>query len=60
MANGDAFEHAVTLARQTPSLDVGCHLVLVQGKSVARSLARFARDVAGTGARSAATEAAGL
>ncbi len=35
MANGDAFEDAIRLARQTPSLDVGCHLVLVQGKSVA-------------------------
>lgn len=35
MANGDAFEGAVKLARQNPSLDVGCHLVLVQGRSVA-------------------------
>jgi predicted glycoside hydrolase/deacetylase ChbG (UPF0249 family) len=35
MANGDAFDDAVALARQTPSLDVGCHLVLVQGRSVA-------------------------
>lgn len=34
MANGQAFDHAVSLAHQTPSLDVGCHLVLVQGKSV--------------------------
>lgn len=34
MANGDAFEDAVRLARQTPTLDVGCHLVLVQGHSV--------------------------
>jgi predicted glycoside hydrolase/deacetylase ChbG (UPF0249 family) len=34
MANGDAFEDAVELARQTPSLDIGCHLVLVQGRSV--------------------------
>jgi predicted glycoside hydrolase/deacetylase ChbG (UPF0249 family) len=34
MANGDAFDHAVALARQTPSLDVGCHLVMVQGRSV--------------------------
>jgi predicted glycoside hydrolase/deacetylase ChbG (UPF0249 family) len=29
MADGNAFDHAVTLARETPSLDVGCHLVLV-------------------------------
>jgi predicted glycoside hydrolase/deacetylase ChbG (UPF0249 family) len=34
MANGDAFEDAVRLARETPTLDVGCHLVLVQGRSV--------------------------
>lgn len=34
MANGAAFDHAVQLARETPSLDVGCHLVLVQGTSV--------------------------
>jgi predicted glycoside hydrolase/deacetylase ChbG (UPF0249 family) len=35
MANGDAFDHAVALARDNPSLDVGCHLVLVQGRSIA-------------------------
>lgn len=34
MANGDAFEDAVRLARETPSLDIGCHLVLVQGQSL--------------------------
>jgi predicted glycoside hydrolase/deacetylase ChbG (UPF0249 family) len=34
MANGDAFDDAVRLARETPALDVGCHLVLVQGRSV--------------------------
>ncbi|MBV9404427.1 MAG: ChbG/HpnK family deacetylase [Acidobacteriaceae bacterium] len=34
MANGTAFEDAVHLARETPSLDIGCHLVLVQGRSV--------------------------
>lgn len=31
MANGDAFEDAVRLARETPTLDVGCHLVLIGG-----------------------------
>ena len=36
MANGDAFDDAVRLAREHPSLDVGCHLVLVQGRSVLR------------------------
>jgi predicted glycoside hydrolase/deacetylase ChbG (UPF0249 family) len=34
MANGDAFDDAVALARETPTLDVGCHVVLVQGCSV--------------------------
>jgi predicted glycoside hydrolase/deacetylase ChbG (UPF0249 family) len=34
MANGDAFNDAVRLARETPSLDIGCHLVLIQGKSL--------------------------
>jgi hopanoid biosynthesis associated protein HpnK len=34
MANGPSFEHAVELARATPSLGVGCHLVLVGGKPV--------------------------
>ncbi len=34
MANGDAFEDAVRLAKETPSLDIGCHLVLVQGRSL--------------------------
>jgi predicted glycoside hydrolase/deacetylase ChbG (UPF0249 family) len=48
MANGDAFEDAVALARETPSLDVGCHLVLVQGRSVAdpsRPLPRTIREL---------------
>jgi predicted glycoside hydrolase/deacetylase ChbG (UPF0249 family) len=35
MANGDAFDDAVMLARRNPTLDIGCHLVLVQGRSVA-------------------------
>lgn len=34
MANGDAFEDAVRLARETPTLDVGCHLVLIQGEAL--------------------------
>jgi predicted glycoside hydrolase/deacetylase ChbG (UPF0249 family) len=34
MANGDAFDDAVRLARETPALDIGCHLVLVGGRSV--------------------------
>ena len=35
MANGDAFDDAIALAHANPSLDVGCHLVFVQGRSVA-------------------------
>ena len=34
MANGDAFEDAVRLARENPTLDIGCHLVMVQGNSI--------------------------
>lgn len=34
MANGDAFEDAVRLAFENPGLDIGCHLVLVQGTSL--------------------------
>lgn len=34
MANGDAFDDAVRLAREVPTLDVGCHLVLVGGRSL--------------------------
>jgi predicted glycoside hydrolase/deacetylase ChbG (UPF0249 family) len=33
MANGAAFDDAVRLARETPTLDIGCHLVLVSGNS---------------------------
>jgi predicted glycoside hydrolase/deacetylase ChbG (UPF0249 family) len=49
MANGAAFDHAVGLARENPSLDVGCHLVLVQGSSVAdpsRELPATIKDLA--------------
>lgn len=34
MANGEAFEDAIRLAKETPSLDIGGHLVLVQGCSL--------------------------
>jgi chitin disaccharide deacetylase len=33
MANGDAFDDAVRLASRNPALDVGCHLVLIGGRS---------------------------
>jgi chitin disaccharide deacetylase len=35
MANGAAFEDAVTAARSAPNLSVGCHVVLVDGTPVA-------------------------
>jgi chitin disaccharide deacetylase len=34
MANGDAFDGAVRLAREADTLDIGCHLVLVGGRSL--------------------------
>jgi predicted glycoside hydrolase/deacetylase ChbG (UPF0249 family) len=34
MATGEAFEDAVRRAREAPTLDIGCHLVLVGGKSL--------------------------
>ncbi len=34
MANGAAFEDAVRLAGETPGLDIGCHLVLIGGRSL--------------------------
>lgn len=30
MANGQAFEHAINIARSTPTLDVGIHLTLIE------------------------------
>ncbi|HEY1495183.1 MAG TPA: ChbG/HpnK family deacetylase [Candidatus Solibacter sp.] len=34
MANGTAFDDALRLWRETPTLDVGCHLVLIGGESL--------------------------
>lgn len=34
MANGEAFDHAVSLAHANPALDIGCHLVLLGGNSL--------------------------
>jgi predicted glycoside hydrolase/deacetylase ChbG (UPF0249 family) len=48
MANGGAFEDAVALARKYPSLDVGCHLVLVGGRFISepeRSLPRNVKEL---------------
>lgn len=36
MATGTAFEDAVQLARQHPTLDIGVHLQMVQGPSISR------------------------
>lgn len=36
MANGQEFDDAVRLAHQHPTLDIGCHLVLVGGESMYR------------------------
>jgi len=35
LANGLAFDHAVALARATPSLDIGLHLTLTEGLPIA-------------------------
>jgi len=34
MANGAAFDDAIRLARETPALDIGCHLVLIGERSL--------------------------
>jgi chitin disaccharide deacetylase len=46
MATGKAFDHAVALAHQNPSLDVGVHLVLVGAEGYPRTLARLTAAVA--------------
>jgi predicted glycoside hydrolase/deacetylase ChbG (UPF0249 family) len=53
MANGNSFEDAVRLARETPTLDIGCHLVLVQGRSLVtgRLLPEKPRDLLSAVAR---------
>ncbi|MBI4902366.1 MAG: ChbG/HpnK family deacetylase [Acidobacteria bacterium] len=47
MANGNAFEHAIELAKDTPELDIGCHLVLVGGNSVVQPSRPLPKDVKG-------------
>jgi len=39
MASGPAFDHAVALSLETPSLDVGCHLVLARWRLLRSGLA---------------------
>ena len=52
MAGGTEFEHAVRLARETTSLDVGCHLTLLQtasaltGKPLPKNIPRLLRAIA--------------
>jgi len=46
MATGDAFDDAVRLAKETPSLDVGCHLVLVGSPGFPLTVAQLVRAVA--------------
>ena len=46
MACGAAFEHAVKLARETPTLDIGCHLVLVGQPPFPATVAKLTQAVA--------------
>ncbi len=46
MTTGAAFDHAVVLARETPSLDIGCHLVLVGPPGMPATVAQLVRAVA--------------
>jgi len=46
MATGDAFDDAVRLARETPSLDIGCHLVLVGSPGFPLTVGALVRAVA--------------
>ena len=58
MANGAAFDEAVRLSRECPTLDVGCHLVLVggeslveQGRALPRSVGEMVKAVSTRGLR---------
>jgi predicted glycoside hydrolase/deacetylase ChbG (UPF0249 family) len=46
MATGDAFDDAVRLAKETPSLDIGCHLVLVGTPGFPLTIPQLVRAVA--------------
>jgi len=45
MANGEAFDDAVRLARENPGLDVGAHLVLIGGRALATRGSDLPRSV---------------
>lgn len=47
MANGAAFDDAVRLSRETPTLDVGVHFVLVGGSSLLDAARPFPDSVSG-------------
>ena len=46
MATGDAFDDAVRLAREVPSLDIGCHLVLVGAPGFPSTVPELVRSIA--------------
>jgi len=46
MATGGAFDHAVTLALENPTLDVGVHLVLVGADGYPPTVAQLMRQIA--------------
>ena len=46
MANGPAFEDAVRLSRENPTLDIGCHLVLVGSPGFPATVAQLVQAVA--------------
>ncbi len=46
MATGDAFDDAVRLAKENPSLDVGCHLVLVGSPGLPGTVPQLIQAVA--------------
>ena len=46
MANGAAFDDAVRLAREVPTLDIGCHLVLVGSAPYPATVAALIRALA--------------
>ena len=47
MATGRAFDHAVLLARENPSLDIGVHLVLVGGDGFPQTVPQLIQQIAG-------------
>lgn len=46
MATGAAFEDAVKLAKENPSLDIGCHLVLVGSPGFPETVAELTKAIA--------------